>query len=186
MFLNWYCCNLTNFTHCSTLKGKIKQKRHLGESIQEWTKWDLWKAAFKKFYLVHSLTLCPIWNRCITDQYHTSNNTNGCIIDQHCTSNNIHECIIDQHHASNYTETKIGWNGAFETFGANCQQIVWVFDHFVKLALKGLIQSLFKGFWIGWLFHLSWVKVYQIAFDGWKQIKCYILTWKPPFFARHL
>ena len=29
------------------------------QSIQEWTKWNLWKTAFKKIYLVHSWIVCP-------------------------------------------------------------------------------------------------------------------------------
>ena len=33
---------------------------HLGESIQEWTKSNILKAAFHKFYLVHSWILCLI------------------------------------------------------------------------------------------------------------------------------
>ena len=31
------------------------------QSIQEWTKWNLWKTAFKSFYLVLSWMLCPIY-----------------------------------------------------------------------------------------------------------------------------
>ena len=31
----------------------------MGQSIQEWTKWNLLKTAFKKFHLVHSWILCP-------------------------------------------------------------------------------------------------------------------------------
>ena len=37
----------------------------MGQSIQEWTKKNLWKTAFKNFggmYLVHSLVLCPIYS----------------------------------------------------------------------------------------------------------------------------
>ena len=33
---------------------------YLEQSIQEWINKNLWKAAFKKFYLVHSWVLCPI------------------------------------------------------------------------------------------------------------------------------
>ena len=36
---------------------------HLRQSIQEWTKWNMWKAAFKKFEVIwsaHSWILCPI------------------------------------------------------------------------------------------------------------------------------
>ena len=34
---------------------------HLGQSIQEWTKRNLWKTAFKKFHLVYSWILRPIY-----------------------------------------------------------------------------------------------------------------------------
>ena len=32
----------------------------MAQSIQEYTKWNLWKTAFKNFHLVHSWMLCPI------------------------------------------------------------------------------------------------------------------------------
>ena len=32
----------------------------MGQSIQEWTKRNLWRTTFKKFHLVHSCILCPI------------------------------------------------------------------------------------------------------------------------------
>ena len=35
-------------------------KRHMRQSIQEWTKQNLWKTAFK-IYLVHSWILCPVY-----------------------------------------------------------------------------------------------------------------------------
>ena len=35
-------------------------QHHMGQSIQECIKKNLWKTAFKKFYLVHSWILCPI------------------------------------------------------------------------------------------------------------------------------
>ena len=31
-----------------------KRKEYMGQCIQEWAKWNLWKTAFKKFYFVHS------------------------------------------------------------------------------------------------------------------------------------
>ena len=34
---------------------------HIRQSIQEWTKQNFLKAAFHKFYLVHSWILCPIY-----------------------------------------------------------------------------------------------------------------------------
>ena len=34
----------------------------MGQSIQEWTKWNFLQAAFHKFHLVHSWILCPIWS----------------------------------------------------------------------------------------------------------------------------
>ena len=43
---------------CTQVSVAIKY--HLGQNIHEWTKWNLWKTAFKKFYLVHSWILCPI------------------------------------------------------------------------------------------------------------------------------
>ena len=33
----------------------------MGQRIREWTKQNLWKTAFKKFYLVHSWIHWPIW-----------------------------------------------------------------------------------------------------------------------------
>ena len=41
---------------------KLSLKLNLGQSIQEWAKWNLWKIAFKKSYLVHSWILCPIYD----------------------------------------------------------------------------------------------------------------------------
>ena len=37
------------------------ERDHLRQSIQDWTKWNLWKTVLKKFHLVHSWILCPIW-----------------------------------------------------------------------------------------------------------------------------
>ena len=36
-------------------------KDNMGQSIQEWTKWNFSKAVFNKFHLVHYWILCPIW-----------------------------------------------------------------------------------------------------------------------------
>ena len=55
-----------------------KEVDKMGQSIQEWTKWNLWKTAFKnlkwygllkqavfhKFHLVYSWIFCPIWSTC--------------------------------------------------------------------------------------------------------------------------
>ena len=35
--------------------------RCLEQSIQKWTKWNLWKTAFKKFHSDHSWVPCLIW-----------------------------------------------------------------------------------------------------------------------------
>ena len=39
-----------------------KPCNHLGQSIQEWNRWNLWKTAFKNFQLVHSWTFGPIYD----------------------------------------------------------------------------------------------------------------------------
>ena len=38
---------------------KITVNFVMGQSIQEWTKWNLWKTTFKKLHSVHSWILCP-------------------------------------------------------------------------------------------------------------------------------
>ena len=60
-------------SNVSSIYGCLSQlsyyrKDHLGQSIQEWTKWNLWNTAFKKFeviwssfykfHLIHSWILC--------------------------------------------------------------------------------------------------------------------------------
>ena len=37
------------FLYCELLIFSEEKLLQLGQSIQEWTKWDLWKTAFKKF-----------------------------------------------------------------------------------------------------------------------------------------
>ena len=39
------------------------KNRHLGQSIQEWTKWNLWKTAFKKFPFLITLSHFSFTNR---------------------------------------------------------------------------------------------------------------------------
>ena len=83
-----------------------KYNDHLGQSIQDWTKYNLWKTVFKKiegiwsaeadhspsiflkavfhkFYLVHSWTLCPIYTNLIPIS-HTN----------HITENNISSNVL--------------------------------------------------------------------------------------------
>ena len=48
-----------NYMKCATNTLKIKKLHQMGQSIQEWIKWNLWKTAFKKFHLVHSWILIP-------------------------------------------------------------------------------------------------------------------------------
>ena len=48
------CYNLKN-SRCANLL--VKRQPHLGQSIQEWTKWNFLNTVFHKFHLVHSWTL---------------------------------------------------------------------------------------------------------------------------------
>ena len=47
--------NKTHHRHLRILEAKVcGLLRNLGQSIQEWTKWNLWKTAFKKFKVIWS------------------------------------------------------------------------------------------------------------------------------------
>ena len=147
MFLNWYCCNLTIFTHCSTLNDTIKQKKTFRRKHSRIDQVKFVEDSLQKILLgPFSNTLSHLKRVYYRSVPH-----------------------FKQHRNKNYLK--------------------WGFLNSISFLDFGL-----DGLWMGWLLsHLSCVEVYQMAFDGWKQIKCKILTWnlftvlwKPPFFARHL
>ena len=59
LFGRTFCQKFECWNQYSFTKNYQKLRNELWQSIQEWTKWNLWKTAFKKFYLVYSWILCP-------------------------------------------------------------------------------------------------------------------------------
>ena len=52
--LTWLLSNLLRVFQIKELSSDIGKLLYMGQSIQEWTKWNLWKTAFKKFEVIWS------------------------------------------------------------------------------------------------------------------------------------